>query len=274
MGSGNDSNPSLGTFLKNLSTPVSSVISFILVVYGLFKLFADKDAGLLALISLTVGILLLLSICLYYARLCKPEQQDKGQSGFLSLSDAQVKAQAKEKQNRKWIRRLANTGLIMIPILSLSGVADWFYVQNLPPKDIIVLVADFDGVEPKRYRVAKNIRKNLEEATKHYTDVEVKELNQTITEKQSARAIGDQQKASIVIWGDYGVTPINVQVSVHFEVMKPPDYFPELEETAKGKAQTSAIAELNSFNLQTRLFKEMSYLTLFSLGMVQYAKSD
>jgi heme A synthase len=133
MSDRDNSNSGLGTFLKNFSAPILAVISFISGVYGFVKLFADKDAGLITLISLAVGILLLLGVCLYYARFWQPEQQDKGRSAFEpSLSDEQVRALAKKEQQRKWLRRFAIAGLVAIPLLSCSGIAGWFYVQSLP----------------------------------------------------------------------------------------------------------------------------------------------
>jgi hypothetical protein len=99
MSDRNDSNIGIGKFLKNSSAPILAIISFIASVYGFVKLFADKDAELVTLISLIIGILLLLGICLYYARFWQPEQQDKGRSLFEpSLSDEQVKAQARKER--------------------------------------------------------------------------------------------------------------------------------------------------------------------------------
>jgi hypothetical protein len=44
------------------------------------------------------------------------------------------------------VRQLAVVGLILIPILCGSGFAWWKYYQSLPPKNIIVLVAEFGSV--------------------------------------------------------------------------------------------------------------------------------
>ncbi len=81
------------------------------------------------------------------------------------MSDEQVQAQAKKERNRKWIRRLAIAGLILIPTLSFSGVAGWFYVQSLPAKNFIVLVADFDGPDAKTYGVTETVIRQLRQAT-------------------------------------------------------------------------------------------------------------
>jgi tetratricopeptide (TPR) repeat protein len=273
----NDSNNSLRTSLNQMSVSILAVISFISGVYGFVKLFADKDAGLITLISLTVGILLLLGGCLYYAKFWQPEKQDRGQSAFSPTSDEQVKAQAKKERDRKWIRRSAIAGLIAIPILSFSGVAGWFYVQSLPTKNIIVLVADFDGPDPKTYRVTEAVNRQLHQATEKYADVEIQSLNKPITEQEGskvARTEGEKRKATIVIWGWYS-NPGNVALlSAHFEVLHPPKYLPELKQNARGNIQQAAIADLKSFTLQTRLSTEMNYLSLFTLGMTRFAAGD
>jgi tetratricopeptide (TPR) repeat protein len=222
------------------------------LVGGFIRLW-QNGADSNSLLLLIVGSGLLSLTCLYYAGFWKPEVQDKG---------------------APMVRRLATVGVLAVPLLTCAGFFIW---RSLPAPHVFLLVANLDGVEQQNYQVTENILRNLRNATKPYADVKVQALNQTITEQQGsevARTVGEQKKASIVIWGSYGVTSTNVQVSVHFEVLKPPDKFPKLEKTARGEAQTLAIAELKSFKLQTRLSNQMSYLTLFTLGMVQYAKHD
>src|ERR687888_2102271 len=99
MSDSDGSHNGLGTFLNQMSAPIMAVISFIFGVYGFVKLFADKDAGLVTLISLTVGILLLLGVCLYYARFWQPERQDRTPLTFSRMSDEQVQAQAKKARH-------------------------------------------------------------------------------------------------------------------------------------------------------------------------------
>jgi len=271
-------NSSLESFLKKFSGPVLAVVSFISGVYGFVKLFADKDAGLVALTSLGVAILLLLGICLYYARFWQPEQQDKGRSLLQpALSDEQVNAQAKKERQRKRIRRFAIAGLIMIPILCASGVAGWKYSESLPPKDIIVLVADFDSPDTKNSGMTETVINQLRQATGKYSDVKIQALNKSITEQEGgeiARTEGEKRKATIVIWGWYRNTGTVIPLSVHFEVLRPPKELPELGQSARGQLQQAAIADLKSFTLQTRLSNEMSYLSLFTLGMIRVAAAD
>jgi tetratricopeptide (TPR) repeat protein len=278
MSDRDNANSSLGTFLKNFSAPILTVISFISSVYGFVKLFADKDSGLITLVVLSVGILLALSICLYYALFWKPEQQDKGRSLFTpSLLDEQVKAQAKKERQRKQVRRLAVAGLILIPIFCGSGIASWKYTQSLPPKDITVLIAEFDGSDSKNFGVTETVINQLRQATEKYSDVKIQALNKSITEQEGsevARTEGEKRKATIVIWGWYRNTGAVVPLSVHFEVLRPPKALPQLGQTAKGQLQQAALADLKSFTLQPRLSNEMSYLSLFTLGMTRVAAAD
>jgi tetratricopeptide (TPR) repeat protein len=252
----------LGMFLNQMSALVLAVISFISGVYGFVKLFADKDAGLITLISLTVGILLLLGVCLYYARFWRPERQEQAQ------------AQAKKARHRQWIRRLAIAGLVLIPLLTLSGVAGWFY---LPTKNIIVLVADFDAPEAKTYGVTETVIRQLRLATERYTDVEIQALNKPITEHEGdkvAQIEGKKRQATIVLWGWYRTPGEVVPLSVNFQVLRRPQELIELGQATRGSIQQATIADLKNFTLQTRLSNEMTYLSLFVLGMTRHAAGD
>ena len=277
MSDRNGSRNGLGTFLNQMSALILAVISFISGVYGFVKLFADKDGGLLTLLSLSVGILLLVGVCLYYARFWQPERQGQRQSGFSPLSDEQVQTQTKKERQRKQIRRLASAGLILIPMLSVAGVAGWFYVQSLPPNNIRILVADFEGPDAKTYGVTKTVIHQLRQATEGYADVEIQALNKPITEDEGgkvAQTEGKRRKATIVIWGWYLIGDV-VPLSVNFEVLHPPKELPALSQAARGDIQPPAvIADLKSFTLQTRLSHEMTYLSLFVLGMARRAAGD
>src|SRR4029453_14209156 len=58
------------------------------------------------------------------------------------------------------------------------------------------------------------------------------------------------------------------------EVLHPPDEFPALGQAAQGNIQQVTTAELKNFTLQTQLSQEMTYLSLFVLGMARRAAGD
>jgi tetratricopeptide (TPR) repeat protein len=174
----------------------------------------------------------------------------------------------------------------IIPRCALLGAIVLVWIPNIFPftqemierfqssGKIKILVANFDGIDSKKYRIPEIIRSKLVEATKSYSDIEIKPLNYTITEEEGsevAQAKGKIQDASIVLWGWYGKTDDKVYVSVHFEVLKKPKHLPLRQEK---EIINTAAARLESFELQMQLSSEMSYLTLMTVGLIKYWNND
>jgi hypothetical protein len=89
-------------------------------------------------------------------------------------------------------------------------------------KTVTVLLAEFDGVDAKNYRVTETILQNLQDATKNYPTVKILPLKQAISQqegKDKARELGKNKNADIVIWGWYGKTQQKAAVSVNFEIL-------------------------------------------------------
>jgi len=239
---------------------ITGFMAFISAVVGFVKLWRG-DTGLVTVVLLVVGLGGGLAACAYGA-FSKTPPQIEGGRGVWRYPDA---------------RRWAIAGLILIPLVTVSVLVIWQYRRTQPPGKVIVLVARFDGPEPEKYRVTETILSRLREATEQYEDVEIAALGKVITEEQGsavARAEGEKRKAAIVIWGWYGVTEEAVPLSVHFEVLREPKYMPEIGPEARGLVRTMAVAGLQSFDLQLELSGEMTYLTLFTVGMTRYAAED
>lgn len=227
-----------------------------LLLGGFWRLW-QQGADEKTLLMLILGGMLLSLTGAYYAWFWKPKVRDKRSRQF---------------------RRLAMVACVAIPLLTGSGFFVW---SALPPPHVLVLVANFANSQNADYRddrgVSIEILEKLQEAARPYADVKVQALDQMIRVQDGskiARSKGEQRKAAIVIWGNYVVTNTHVQISVYFERLKSPKYFPELEETTRIKPKPAPIAELDSVELQIRLSSEIGYLTLFTLGMAQYAKGD
>ncbi len=90
-------------------------------------------------------------------------------------------------------------------------------------------------------------------------------VNKVLTDLRKVK----KEKATIVLLGWYGTTELAASLSVHFEVLRPPQYMPDPETKVKGQLQTMALAKLKSFSFQTELSAEMSYLTLLTLGLLR-----
>jgi hypothetical protein len=180
-------------------------------------------------------------------------------------------------------------GLSLLSLVGLSGV---YFLQPellspvleplallLPQKQgmVKILVAEFEGPDPQKYRVTDNILNEIRRKTEDYKDVKIEPLKNYITEregKEVARQMGLEQKADIVILGWYGANEDNAQVSVNFELLNEPDGLPKLGEEAQGKLRTMAVTELKSFRIQGNLAQELTYLSLVTLGISRYAAED
>jgi hypothetical protein len=258
-----DNNRNWPDFIKKLPGWITGLIAFVTAVVGFVKLW-QGDTGLMTIVLLAVGAGGGCLGCAYLA--FKPPKRIK----------SHLPGGEETLQYFPW-RRWARAGLVIIPLLTAGEVGYHLYQQAQPPSKVILLVADLDGPEPQKYRVTETVLARLCAALEPYDDVEVKALGRAIIEQEgsaAARAEGEKHKAAIVLWGWYGVTTEAVSLSVHFEVLRPLEHMPELELEAKGQVQTMAVAELESFTLQTRLSAEMAYLTLSTIGMARYVKQD
>jgi tetratricopeptide (TPR) repeat protein len=266
----------LPEFVKNITASILGFFGLISTINSCFKLFIEKDSGPFVFIFLAAGFLLLEVIFYYYAYCWEPKSQNTISPLILQFA-IKEKSQVKVARQRRIIRHFSATGLWLTPILVIAILGGWQYVESFPPKNITILVSDFDGPDPDNYRVAATIRRNLEKETARYPNIKVKST-EIIKEKggsEKAHEEGKKQKATIVIWGWYWKTKDIMPISVHFELLNWPSfsYIPGNSlslpsDLTNRKVQILPISQLEkSITIQTHLSKEMTYLTLLTLGI-------
>lgn len=258
---------------QNLITNIIGVITLLLSLLGVLIAYIELSQGVLggltdlSLVAGAIGLISIWLVCLYiFVR--KRETRDSR-----SRSDKKLR---KPYYSFK-IRRVALVGIILIPVLSGAGIDFYVYHQNQPPDQLIVLIADFDGPEPEKYRITETVLTHLSQALANYRDLEVRALGRPITAAEGgaiARREGERQQAFIVIWGWYGVTSQTVPLSIHFEVIRAPEQLPVLGPEATGLVRTLPRSDLESFTLQPKISAEMAYIGLFCAGMIRYANGD
>lgn len=163
-------------------------------------------------------------------------------------------------------RRLA---LFSLGILALAG-AGWggwqAYEATRPPKGIRILIADFDGSAASR-RIAydRQIYERVQaELVRLGLDDEVEMLRvfETFPDSETARAAGESEKATLVIWGwydDAGVRP-------HFELPRTFERY---------QTSLSEVSYLENFDLNiSGSAQEMAYVTTLVLGLIYYEERD
>ena len=273
MSDKDNSNAGLITFFQQVWGRVVGIFGVVSAILGYIKL-ADGNSGLFTLVLLGVGVAGLFLSCFYYAFIWKPEVNDGKPLESVIItpgSNKPVASQGKKEKRRKRIRWIARLGLLLIPVLVWGGFKYYQYQANLPPKDFKILVANFESSDSEDYLVTQKIFANLEREIEQYgDDVKVERLNKPLGSIKAAKTAGKQKKAAIVIWGDYKVMKKIVPISVNFEILKKSADLPKLGESVQGKTQPAKISELESFKLQTNLSQEMTYLSLFTLGMYRY----
>jgi len=235
------------------------VASCAITAVGGFKLIQGEIEQLTAIL-LAGGFVSLLSICLYIWL--------KG-----SRINGSVNSVPSVKQYSKKTRKLAFVGLFVVALLMVVSGRNWYHQQSLLKNQVVVLVANFENPQDEKWGVTKDIIHQLEEALEEYDDVEVQALNEEITAQEGikvARAKGEKHHADIVLWGWYQDTSSHAKVTVKFEVLE------KLRSLSSVQTEplTQEIAKLKSFEIQTQLSKEMSYLTLFTIGLVRYEAKD
>jgi tetratricopeptide (TPR) repeat protein len=140
---------------------------------------------------------------------------------------------------------------------------------------VVILIAEIDGPDPKNYRVTEQLIDQLNTSLKGYEDVLVLPLGEIISEQQGvtqARTIGAEHYADIVLWGYYGVTSTDVQLTLHVENLQPETI--SVIEAGETMQTQAAIDALNSFTFQQDVSSQMASLTFYISGYARYQAED
>jgi len=207
------------------------------------------------------------------------------------LTLAQIKAQVKnvEKsafrrdQDETTARQIETRGLdfqvtddILTDLKKLNaGIKTLNVLKLLQSKNILspqdkvrVLIANFGDMKTQNDAITDLLLEELKQATKNYPNVEILALNERVSStqgKEFALSKGKEKKANIVVWGWYKKSETHVLVNVHFEIISA---IPDIPRINTRKQIVEENPKFESFALQVRLSKEISFLTLVSLGLI------
>lgn len=242
---------------------VTSVVAFINLAAG--------NKGIVTITMLCIGIGTI-EIGLLYVLLKKKRIEDSP----IVLPEHSFGHRPQWAYSKK-ARLLALGMAVFIPILIAVTIGLWSGIRNQPSptsSKFVVLVMNFDGPEQDKYRTTDILIEGLREATEKYPEVEIRALSKTITAQQGsaeARRLGEENKASIVLWGWYGKTNTDVLLKIHFEILASPKH---LELKRNNQTVKEPLAEMERFEIQINLSNEMSYLTLLIIGLARYEGDD
>jgi len=175
--------------------------------------------------------------------------------------------------------------IIPIGLLISFGLAAIIFLGFKPsdPKHVKIVVANFYNFnqgEDKDNEVTDKVFGDLKKAMRPFSDVELESLEKAITERKggsdTANKLGQERQADLVIWGSYVEKSDGKQLRTHFEVMTSTaklKYMPTLGKEAQGEVRLFP-AEVKSFSLTLKLAQEMTYLSLFTVGMARLSAKD
>lgn len=193
-------------------------------------------------------------------------------------------------RHKSWQERLRKApcwgwiSLGSIPVLIFSwGVQTWYPRQGpyKSPDEFTILVADFHQIDTQMDPAAitdkliHDLRATLADEPK----VKVIPLCQPISIRDpsdKAYKVGMEHRADIVIWGVYAITHEMVDLWTHFEVIEKPTLLPpEVEQTGKIGMEVQLHRERwDNLELRNRVVSELTYLTMFTLGLVRYEEGN
>jgi tetratricopeptide (TPR) repeat protein len=164
-------------------------------------------------------------------------------------------------------------GVLWLAVSLLVGTIIWngwrSYDQTRKDK-VIVLIAQFDGPE-ETFGIRRQIMEELWKATKAYEDTVIIEGEEVATSSAYARRLGEQTDADLVIWAWYRPTE-NPNITLHLENLSPSE-LSTLDESETYRPQAS-LADLDTFEIQSRLGSETSSLISFTTGYIHYNAGD
>src|SRR5438445_11391959 len=129
-----------------------------------------------------------------------------------------------------------------------------FAVDRIPRREFLVLVADFDGPDPKNYRFTEILLQQLRRGLEREQNLRVEALGEPVTEKlgsEQAQKLGARHHAAMVLWGWYAANEGGgALITVHVEL--PGDSWPTILEH-QSETINGAIAEFTSYSIQFKL---------------------
>ena len=163
--------------------------------------------------------------------------------------------------------------LSLIVVMSCAGIL-WVHHQNTILRNkFIILVADFDGPNIKRYGVTELLFQQLHLTLDEDHDVVVKKLGGTISEEEGRKAAlkaGEKYFADLVLWGWYAATGTSMTITMHVENLS----HALTHEKARSYVLQGDLAAIETFTAQYMLSGEASALALYVGALTRFQSKD
>ncbi len=177
------------SWVKDIWAPIASFIGTTVVLVEFIKLWQSSPVTVpIVIISLLVGILIATLVHVAFSR-------------KTSYSKRQKRILVQRFPNQY---KLARIGLSIVIFLFYWEQVIWVWQIKLLEEKFVVLVANFDGPEEKKYRVTEHVYSELEKSFSKvpYSNVEIRLLEQSFStdmKPQDLKNISLRNHADLVI---------------------------------------------------------------------------
>jgi tetratricopeptide (TPR) repeat protein len=175
------------------------------------------------------------------------------------------------------LRKLAAVALAIAPMLTILAILQLGARTSnnsahviVAGQQRIVLVSDFIGPSPQRYRLTETILGSLRTSLSRYRNaaVEVLQQNILVDDISDAQAEGHKHDADIVVWGSYETSSISLRITV---------LHPDVKTLAASDSNDSAttvtgdslLGDLGASSIQEQISIEVTYVTLGVFGIIE-----
>ncbi len=214
---------------NNLPKPIAivigittSVITFISAIVG-FVLLWKGNSEVVSIVVTAVSILGLWG-SFFYIKFSKKSTPPKKET-----EEQQGHKRKHKKTGRtvfvfsKKIRQFALYGIIALPVIALSTWGIYYYTTNRPPKEVVILILEFDGPESQNYGVTQFFVEKISQVTKGINFIEMEISDKVITSRDGYTAaynLGLENNANIVVWGWYVASDKGINVTYHITTIQ------------------------------------------------------
>jgi tetratricopeptide (TPR) repeat protein len=168
----------------------------------------------------------------------------------------------------KW-RKVALAGLVLLPLLTVSGFVITGYIKHRPSDKTIILLADFQGPDLK-YSLTQTVINRMNRAVRDFPGVQIITLGRPISEGTNIdeiRKLGDEHNASIIIRGFYNEA---LSGTVHIDQLRQVSSF----SLRQNEMDFDTTLAGGGITVQEVLSGDMSLLTLLLVGVARYDAGD
>ncbi len=281
-------------FVKQWRDGIAAIVSTGVIIGSSYKsIKSDVNTYVMGLIGLTWLVCLFLLL----QKPPSPTASAKRLAGFRTSEDSEQRHSEEEKEKSrlrteeefKRKKRITMFGVVLIPVVCSIYLWGWPAIQTMndPNPKLTVMIAEFKNEKTGKddQSFTKTIITEFGNIDSRHKQVRLVPVSESFSDKKSAREKAKSIGADVAFWGWYTVNKDVVPLVANFEIIETKKTTPYITELEQGTHEASitpgtknpnssivrfSIEELDNFTIQTNLSSGVNYLSLSTLGLVNF----